>query len=47
VTRCVKRYKYAPDLEELRDAAEELYAEVGVIAMTLVTMNVKRIRDGI
>jgi hypothetical protein len=38
-------YRYAPDLTDLRDTAEELYAEVGVIAMSLITMKVKRVRD--
>lgn len=45
VTDFVAHYKYAPDLTDLRDTAEELYAEVGVIAMSLVTMKVKRVRD--
>lgn len=47
ITEFVTEYKYAPDLADLRDVAEELYAEVGLIAMTLVTMKVKRVRDRI
>ena len=37
VTAFVQEYKYAPDPSDLRDVAEELYAEVGSIAMTLIT----------
>jgi hypothetical protein len=40
----VKHYDYAPDVD-LRDVAEELYAEVGSIAMVLVSEKVKRIRS--
>jgi hypothetical protein len=36
VTEFVTHYRYAPDPNDLRDTAEELYAEVGDIAMTLV-----------
>jgi 5-methylcytosine-specific restriction endonuclease McrA len=46
VTEFVLQYKYAPDLEQLRKKAEELYAEVGAVAMTLVNLKVKRVRDG-
>jgi hypothetical protein len=45
ITDFVSHYKYAPDLTDLRDVADELYAEVGLIAMTLVSMKVKRVRD--
>ena len=45
VTEFVSHYKYNPDLTHLRDVAEELYAEVGTLSMTLVTMKVKRVRD--
>ena len=44
VTEFVAKYKYAPDLTDLREVAEELYAEVGSIAMTLAEMKVKRVR---
>jgi len=45
VNAFVAEHKYAPDLVDLRGVAEELYDEVGTIAMTLVSMKVKRIRD--
>lgn len=45
VTDFVAQYQYAPKLTDLRDVAEELYAEVGLIAITLVSMKVKRVRD--
>jgi hypothetical protein len=34
-----------PDTTDPRDTAEELYAEVGDIAMTLVRAKIKRVRD--
>ena len=37
------KYKYAP-MHDLRDVAEELYDEVGGIAMTLIDSKVKRFR---
>jgi 5-methylcytosine-specific restriction endonuclease McrA len=45
VTEFFEKYRYAPDPNDLRDTAEELYAEVGSIAMTLVGAKVKRVRD--
>jgi hypothetical protein len=36
-------YKYAPT-HDLREVAEELYEEVGAIAMTLIESKVKRVR---
>ncbi len=44
VTEFVSHHKYDPDLTNLRAVAEELYDEVGVLSMTLVTMKVKRVR---
>lgn len=40
----IKQYKYAPDSSDLRDVAEELYDEVGSIAMTLIAAKIKRAR---
>lgn len=37
-------YSYKPVLD-LRDTAEELYEEVGSIAMTLIATKIKRLRD--
>lgn len=45
VTAFVAEYKYSPDLERLRDVAEELYEEVGMISTALISTKVKRIRD--
>jgi len=45
VTEFVAEYGYTPDPTDLRDTAEELYAEVGDIAMTLVKAKIKRVRD--
>lgn len=36
-------YRYKPTFQ-LREVAEELYEEVGSIAMTLITVKIKRIR---
>jgi len=47
VSAFVSHYRYTPDLERLRTVAEELYAEVGAVAMTLVSLKVKRVRDGL
>jgi hypothetical protein len=41
----INHYKYDPDPADLRDTAEELYTEVGDIAMTLVRAKIKRVRD--
>jgi hypothetical protein len=38
------QYEYHPSFD-LREIAEELYEEVGSIAMTLISAKVKRIRD--
>jgi hypothetical protein len=40
----VTHHKYEPDPNDLRDTAEELYAEVGEIAMTLVKAKIQRVR---
>ena len=45
VTEFVRHYKYEPDPNDLRDTAEELYAEVGDIVMTLVKAKIKRVRE--
>jgi hypothetical protein len=45
VTGFVAEYKYDPEPSDLRDVAEELYAEVGSIAMTLITEKIKRRSD--
>lgn len=45
VTEFIQHYRYAPDPNDLRDTAEELYEEVGSIAMTLIGAKVKRVRD--
>lgn len=43
VTQFVTHYKYAPDPNDLRDTAEELYDEVGGITMTLIAAKIKRV----
>lgn len=45
VREFVKHYEYQPDPADLRDTAEELYAEVGEIAMTLIRAKIKRVRE--
>lgn len=47
VTAFVANYKYAPDPSELRSVAEELYAEIGSIAMTLIATKIKRLRGSL
>jgi hypothetical protein len=42
----VKHYKYAPT-KDLRTVAEDLYAEVGSIAITLINVKVARVRDSL
>jgi hypothetical protein len=42
----LSEYGYQPSFE-LRKVAEELYEEVGSIAMTLITAKIKRIRDSL
>jgi HNH endonuclease len=42
----VAKYQYAPE-SDLRDTAEELYAEVGSIAVTLINEKIKRIRKSL
>jgi hypothetical protein len=39
----IEEYRYRPSFD-LRDTAEELYEEVGSIAMTLISAKVKRVR---
>ena len=41
----VSKYKYAPEANNLRRVAEDLYAEVGAIAMTLISAKVKSFRE--
>ncbi len=43
----IAKYKYNPDTTKLRIVAEELYDEVGSIAMTLINAKVKRLRDAL
>jgi hypothetical protein len=45
VQEFVTNYGYEPDPADLRDTAEELYAEVGEIAMTLIRAKIKRVRE--
>jgi hypothetical protein len=45
VTAFTGHYKYKPDAGDLRRVAEELYEEVGSIAMTLIGAKIKRIGD--
>ena len=42
----LEEYAYKP-AQDLRDVAEELYEEVGAIAMTLINSKVKRVREKI
>jgi hypothetical protein len=42
----VGEYRYSPEFD-LRDTAEELYAEVGSIAVTLIQEKINRIRKGL
>jgi hypothetical protein len=42
----IEEYRYAPEFD-LRATAEELYAEVGSIAVTLINEKIKRIRKTI
>jgi hypothetical protein len=44
VSDFVQHYRYEPDPNDLRDTAEELYTEVGDIAMTLVKAKIQRVR---
>jgi hypothetical protein len=39
----IKEYRYAPAFD-LQDTADELYAEVGSIAVTLINEKIKRVR---
>ena len=47
VTAFIAQYKYEPDLTKLTSVAEELYAEIGAIAMTLISEKVKRLKKGL
>lgn len=40
----VAQYRYTPDVDDLRNAAEELYAEVGNVATTLTETKIKRFK---
>jgi HNH endonuclease len=42
----VKHYKYAPTTD-LRTVAEDLYTEVGSISVTLINVEVARVRDSL
>ena len=44
VRQFVDQYEYSPSFD-LRDVAEELYEEVGSVAMTLVNAKTKRVRE--
>jgi hypothetical protein len=44
VQEFTKAHRYAPDTSDLRDVAEELYDEVGSIAMTLIDAKIRRAR---
>lgn len=43
VHKFLAKYKYAPTYD-LRDTAEELYEEVGSIAITLISAKIKRVK---
>jgi hypothetical protein len=43
VKEFLEHYAYQPS-QDLREVAAELYADVGTIAMTLITSKVERIR---
>lgn len=43
----VAKNKYAPKPDDLRKVAEDLYAEVGTVAMALIATKVKRFRDAL
>ncbi len=47
ITDFVAHHDYAPDLAKLRDVVEGLYSEVGLIAMNLISLTVKRMQDGL
>jgi hypothetical protein len=44
ITAFVKHYQYAPDLTDLREIAADLYAEVGGMAMSLISLKVARLK---
>jgi hypothetical protein len=44
ISQFVAKYKYSPDLTNLRTVAADLYSEVGAVAMTLINTKVKRLR---
>lgn len=47
ITRFVKEYRYDPDPNDLRSTAEDLYKEVGEIAMTLINVKIERLRRSV
>lgn len=47
ISQFFAKYKYAPDTNKFRGIADELYAEVGTIAMTLIRLKVERLRHSI
>jgi hypothetical protein len=44
VTDFVRKYNYSPDLQPLRTVAEDLYAEIGVVAMAMIETKIQRLR---
>ena len=44
VRALLEEFRYQPSFD-LREVAEELYEEVGSIAMTLINVKVKRVRE--
>jgi 5-methylcytosine-specific restriction endonuclease McrA len=45
VREFVTKYKYSPEANNLRNVAEDLYAEIGAVAMTLISTKVKLFRE--
>ena len=44
ISSFIEYHKYAPDLSDLRSVAADLYAEVGGIAMTLISSKIDRLK---
>lgn len=44
VTEFLQEYGYAPDPNDLRVVAEDFYADVANVAMTLINSKVKRVQ---
>ena len=45
VQEFVTKFRYAPKPENLRKVAEDLYSEVGTVAMALIATKVRRFRE--